>query len=118
MGNREYLFDLAPAFINVFEGAKDVDDLARIMPPMSLKTMGLLNQASAPMLIVGGTKDTQVPISDLELLARSGTKPNYSWINPVGGHLGRELKVWTDTVILNKVIIPWEVELIKNHKTN
>ncbi len=118
MGNREYLFDLAPAFINVFEGANNVDDLARIMPPMSLKTMGILDKPSAPMLIVGGTKDTQVPIADLELLARSGTKPNYSWINPVGGHLGREIKGWTDPVILNKVIIPWEVELIKNHKPN
>ncbi len=116
MGNREYLFDLAPAFINVFEGANNVDDLARIMPPMSLKTMGLLDKPSAPMLIVGGTKDTQVPISDLELLARSGSAPNYSWINPVGGHLGREIKGWTDPVILNKIIIPWEVNLIKNHQ--
>ena len=118
MGNREYLFDLAPAFINVFEGANSVADLAKIMPPMSLKTMGLLDKPAAPMFIVGGVKDTQVPISDLELLARSGKVPNYSWINPSGGHLGREIKGWTDPVILNQIIIPWEVNFFKNYKPN
>lgn len=116
MGNREYLFDLAPAFINVFEGANTVDDLAKLMPPMSLKTMGLLDKPSAPLLVVGGVKDTQVPMGDLELLVRTGTTPKYSWINPVGGHLGRELKGWTDPVILNQIIIPWEVNLINQSK--
>lgn len=120
MGNREYLFDLAPAFINVFEGASSVEDLARIMPPMSLKTMGLLDKGTAPMLVVGGVKDTQVPIADLELLMRSGDAPKTAWINPQGGHLGRQIKGWTDPVILNQIIIPWEINLIKNPplKTN
>jgi hypothetical protein len=56
------------------------------MPGMSLKAQGVLNKPSVPMLIIGGTFDTQVPISDLELVTRSGTNPNYSWINPKGGH--------------------------------
>jgi esterase FrsA len=117
LGNREYLFDLTPAFINVFEGANSVEDLKRIMPPMSLKALGLLDKPAAPMLIVGGVKDTQVPISDLELLARSGKSPNYSWINPSGGHLGREVKGWTDPVILNQIIIPWELNVFKTAKS-
>jgi hypothetical protein len=52
--------------------------------------MGLMDKTTPPMLVVGGVKDTQVPIVDLELLMRSGDVPKESWINPVGGHLGRE----------------------------
>ena len=112
MGNREYLFDLAPAFVNVFEGANSVDDLARIMPAMSLKAQNLLSKPTTPMLLVTGAKDSQVPISDIELLLRSGDVPKEAWINPKGGHLGREPKGWTDPVIFSKVIIPWELRLI------
>ncbi len=112
MGNREYLFDLAPAFINVFEGARTVDDLARLMPAMSLKAQNLLTKPTTPMLVVTGAKDTQVPISDIELRMRSGEVPKEAWINPSGGHLGREARGWTDPVIFSKVIIPWELRLI------
>jgi esterase FrsA len=116
MGNREYLFDLAPAFINVFEGAQTVDDLARLMPAMSLKAQHLLSKPTTPMLVVTGVKDTQVPISDIELLMRSGDVPKEAWINPSGGHLGREAKGWTDPVIFSKVIIPWELRLIEQSR--
>ena len=116
MGNREYLFDLAPAFINVFEGAHSIDDLARLMPAMSLKAQGLLQKPTTPMLLVTGAKDTQVPISDIELLLRSGDVPKEAWINPSGGHLGREPRGWTDPVIFSKVIIPWELRLIEQSR--
>jgi esterase/lipase len=116
MGNREYLFDLAPAFINVFEGAQTVDDLARLMPAMSLKALNLLDKPTTPMLLVTGAKDTQVPISDIELLLRSGDVPKEAWINPKGGHLGREPRGWTDPVIFSKVIIPWELRLLEQSR--
>jgi esterase FrsA len=116
MGNREYLFDLAPAFINVFEGARSIDDLARLMPAMSLKAQGLLQKPTTPMLLVTGAKDTQVPISDIELLLRSGDVPKDAWINPSGGHLGREPRGWTDPVIFSRVIIPWELRLIEQSR--
>ena len=116
LGNREYLFDLAPAFINVFEGARSVDDLARLMPAMSLQAQGLLSQPTTPMLVVTGARDTQVPISDIELLMRSGDVPKEAWINPRGGHLGREAQGWTDPVIFSKVIIPWELRLIQQSR--
>ena len=112
MGNREYLFDLAPAFINVFEGAQTVEDLARLMPGMSLKAMGLLDKPSTPMLIVTGALDSQVPMSDAELLLRSGDAPKEAWINPKGGHLGRESHGWVDPVIFSKVVVPWELRLL------
>ena len=116
MGNREYLFDLAPAFINVFEGAQSIDDLARLMPAMSLKAQNLLSKPTTPMLLVTGVKDTQVPISDIELLLRTGDVPKEAWINPSGGHLGREPRGWTDPVIFSKVIIPWELRLIEQSR--
>jgi pimeloyl-ACP methyl ester carboxylesterase len=116
MGNREYLFDLAPAFINVFEGAQSIDDLARLMPAMSLKAQGLLTKPTTPMLLVTGAKDTQVPISDIELLLRSGDVPKEAWINPSGGHLGREPRGWTDPVIFSKVIVPWQLRLIEQSR--
>ncbi len=118
MGNREYLFDLAPAFINVFEGANSIDDLARLMPAMSLKAQNLLSKPTTPMLVVTGVKDTQVPIADIELLMRSGDVPKEAWINPLGGHLGREAKGWTDPVIFSKIIIPWELRLIEQSRGN
>jgi len=112
LGNREYLFDLAPAFLNVVEGTSTIDDLARELPKMSLVKLGLLGKPMAPMLVVTGAKDTQVPIADIELLMRSGNIPKEAWINPVGGHLGREPRGWTDPVIFTKVILPWELRLL------
>jgi dipeptidyl aminopeptidase/acylaminoacyl peptidase len=116
LGNREYLFDLVPAFLSVFEGVQTIDDLARTVPAMSLKTMGLLQKPTTPMLVVGGAKDTQVPIADLELLMKSGDVPKEEWLNPKGGHLGREARGWTDPVIFSKVIIPWELRLIEQSR--
>ena len=35
-----------------------------------------------------------------------GDVPKDAWINPSGGHLGREKNGWTDPVIFQKVIAP------------
>jgi hypothetical protein len=71
--------------------------------------LNLLGKPTAPMLIIGGVLDTQVPISDLYLILNSGDVPKEAWINPQGGHLGRQVKVWPDPVIFHQVIIPWLV---------
>ena len=78
-------------------------------PKMSLKAQGLLGKLTAPILVVGGSKDTQVPIDDLELLMNSGSQPREAWINPSGGHMGRNATDWPDPVIFRKVILPWEM---------
>jgi pimeloyl-ACP methyl ester carboxylesterase len=109
LGNREYLFDYAPALISVFDGAASVEDLKVAFPRLSLSSQGLLSKPSTPMLIIGGALDTQVPIADAYLLLASGDAPKEAWINPQGGHLGRQPKVWPDPVIFNKVLIPWIV---------
>lgn len=107
LGNREYLFDQVPALMAIFDGVKTTDELAEIFPKMSLVKQGLLGKPMAPMLVIGGVLDTQVPIADLYLLLSKGDTPKDAWINPQGGHLGRQVKVWPDPVIFKQVIIPW-----------
>ncbi len=114
LGNREYLFDQVPALMAVFENVNTVDELAEFLPKMSLVRQDLLGKPMAPMLVIGGVLDTQVPISDLYLLLSKGDVPKSAWINPQGGHLGRQVKVWPDPLIFQKVIIPWLVHALEN----
>ena len=112
LGNREYLFGLIPAFLNIFDGAKSVDDLAEIFPKMSLVNQKLIGKPTTPMLIIAGALDTQVPVSDAFLLLKSGDVPKDAWINPLGGHLGRQKGVWPDPLIFRQVIVPWLVRTL------
>jgi esterase FrsA len=112
LGNREYLFDQVPALMNIFDGVKNVDELAASLAKMSLVKQGLLGKPTTPMLIIGGVLDTQVPISDIYLLLSKGDVPKDAWINPQGGHLGRQVKVWPDPLIFKEVIIPWLVRTL------
>jgi esterase FrsA len=109
LGNREYLFGLGPALMSIFDDVKTDDELANTFPKLSLVSQGLLGKPTAPMLIISGALDTQVPISDTYLLLSNGDVPKEAWINPQGGHLGRQVKVWPDPAIFRKVIIPWLV---------
>ena len=105
---REYLFDRLPAYLNVY-GKQDLDQLAAELPSMSLLTQGFIGKPTTALFVVGGVKDTQVPIADLDLLIHSGSEPREAWINPAGGHMGREAKGWTDPVIFREVVVPWLV---------
>jgi esterase FrsA len=113
IGNREYLFDQVPALLAIFDNVKTVDEMAEVLPRMSLVKQGLLGKPMAPMLILAGVLDTQVPISDIYLLLGKGDVPKTAWINPQGGHLGRQVKVWPDPVIFKQVIIPWLVRTLE-----
>jgi esterase FrsA len=112
LGNREYLFDSVPALQAVIENANTVDELVRELPKLSLEVQGLIGKPTAPMLVIAGVKDTQVPISDEYLLLSNGDVPKEAWINPSGGHLGREATRWKDPEIFQKVIIPWEMRIL------
>jgi esterase FrsA len=74
---------------------------------MSLKARGILDKPMAPMLVIGGALDTQVPVSDIDLLLNSGETPKDAWINPLGGHMGRDTKGWTNGRIFGGVTEPW-----------
>jgi len=118
IGNREYLFDQVPALMAIFDNVKTVDEMAEVLPKMSLIKQGLLGKPMAPMLILAGVLDTQVPIDDIYLLLNKGDVPKTAWINPQGGHLGRQIKVWPDPVIFKQVIIPWLVRTLEPETTN
>jgi hypothetical protein len=107
VGNREYLFDQVPALMSVYDNVNTLDELTAAAAKMSLKTQGLLGKPTTPMLVIGGTLDTQVPISEVYLLLDSGDVPKDAWVNPKGSHLGRQVKVWPDGLIFKQVIIPW-----------
>jgi esterase FrsA len=120
LGNREYLFDQVPALMAIFDDVSTLDQMAEVLPRMSLVKQGLLGKPMAPMLILAGVLDTQVPIEDIYLLLSKGDAPKTAWINPQGGHLGRQVKTWPDPVIFKQVIIPWlvrtlEAEPVKDH---
>jgi len=108
-GNREYLFDQIPAMMAIFDNVTTLDQVVDIFQQMSLVNQHLLGKPTAPMLILAGTRDTQVPISDVYKLLDSGDVPKEAWINPQGGHLGRQVGVWPDPRIFKQVIIPWLV---------
>jgi pimeloyl-ACP methyl ester carboxylesterase len=108
MNTREYLFDRVPALQHVYD-KPGLEELVAYLPTMSLVNQGLIGKPTAALFIVGGVKDTQVPIADLDLLIHSGREPREAWINPAGGHMGREAKGWTDPIIFRDVVLPWLV---------
>ena len=87
LGTREYLFDLFEARAAVY-GVKDLESFLEYGPRMSLKSANLLDRPSAPMLLLNGEKDTQVPIEDLYLMLRHGSVKE-AWVNPQGANIGR-----------------------------
>jgi pimeloyl-ACP methyl ester carboxylesterase len=113
IGNREYLFDQVPALMAIFDNVHTVDELAEALEKISLVKQGLLGKPMSPMLVLAGVKDTQVPISDIYLLLDRGDVPKTAWINPQGGHLGRQVGVWPDPRIFKEVIIPWLVHTLE-----
>jgi esterase FrsA len=107
LGNREYLFDQIPAIMGIFDNVTTLDQVVDEFSKMSLVNQHLLGKPTTPMLILAGTRDTQVPISDIYKLLDSGDVPKDAWINPQGGHLGRQVGVWPDPRIFKQVILPW-----------
>jgi pimeloyl-ACP methyl ester carboxylesterase len=107
LGNREYLFDQVPAIMAVFDNVTTLDQVVDEFARMSLVNQHLLGKPTTSMLVVAGARDTQVPISDIYKLLDSGDVPKEAWINPQGGHLGRQPGVWPDSRIFKEVILPW-----------
>jgi pimeloyl-ACP methyl ester carboxylesterase len=110
LSTREYLFGLFEARAAVY-GVKKLDDFLAYGPKMSLADAKWLSKPSAPMFLINGARDTQVPISDLYVLLRSGT-PKEAWVNPEGGHMGRT-KTLSDQQIFETVTLPWVVRQLK-----
>ena len=110
LGTREYLFELFEARAAIY-GVSTLEDFLAYGPRMSLVTSGMINQQSAPMLLIGGLNDTQVPADDLLRLMRSGS-PKEVWFNPAGGHRGRSSQL-SDQRIFETVTLPWVVRVLR-----
>jgi esterase FrsA len=113
MNTREYLFDHVPALQYVYD-KPGLEELVAYLPTMSLVNQGLIGKPTTALFVIGGVKDTQVPIADLDLLIHSGSEPREAWINPAGGHMGREARGWTDPIIFRDVVLPWLVRKADN----
>ena len=111
LSTREYLFDLFEARAAIYPRVDTREQFFEFAPRLSLMARGLLDKPSAPMLLVNGEKDTQVPIEDLYLLMKTGT-PKEAWVNPAGGHMGRSAD-FTSPMIARQVVIPWIVRALK-----
>lgn len=69
-------------------GVKTIEEFLIAVAPLSLKTMGLLDRTSAPLLGVNGKLDDQAPIADVYLLLEHGN-PKSARVYPEGHHMGR-----------------------------
>lgn len=106
----EYLYDYLEAKCAML-GARGLDDLLARARPFSLLEQGWLDRPSAPMLLVNGARDTQIPIADLYLLLEHGDAKQ-AWVNPTGGHMGRSPR-WPGPAVAKKILMPWMVQRLK-----
>ncbi|HYA30999.1 MAG TPA: alpha/beta fold hydrolase [Acidobacteriota bacterium] len=92
-----YLFDLIEARANLF-GKKTFDELCAVMPTLSLLDQGWLDKPCAPLLIVNGKEDKQVPLDDFYLLLEHGNPKTIRLF--AGGHMGAIPNIF-------KTVIAW-----------
>jgi len=85
-------------------GVKTLDEFLKVAPALSLKTQGLLDQPSAPILGVNGKLDDQAPVEDIYLLMEHGN-PKEARIYPQGGHMGRGGGVKDEEIA--EMIVSW-----------
>ena len=106
----EYLYDYLQAKCAML-GARDLEDMLARAQRFSLLDAGLLDRPSAPMLVVNGARDSQIPIADLYLLLEHGDAKD-TWVNPQGGHMGRSPH-WPSSAIAEKVLMPWMLRRLR-----
>ena len=111
---KEYLFDRGPALASMYDNVSTPDELLATAPRNSLLEQGWLEQPTVKhMLVIGGVHDTQVPIADIDRLLRTGSAKS-AWINPNGGHMGRDQHGWADPAIFKEITMPWLLHAMQN----
>ena len=113
LGTREYLLDLFAARANVF-GVGTLDEFLEYGPRMSLLKDDMIDRPCAPMLVMNGAKDSQVPIADQLLLLQRGDAKE-AWINPKGMHMGFGAGYGPERVIKD-IITPWLLKRLSQHE--
>jgi len=100
----EYLYDYLEARRGMV-GAADAEDLYGKIAGFSLVEQGLVDQPSAPMLVVNGWLDSQTTCEDVFVLLQHGDAKD-AWVNPKGRHMGRSPE-WPGARIQDEVLMPW-----------
>ena len=113
LGTREYLIDLFGARANVF-GVKTLEEFLEYGPRMSLLIDNRIDLPTAPMLVMNGALDSQVPIADQLLLLQRGDAKE-AWINPKGAHMGFGAG-WGPDRTINDIIAPWLLKKLAQHE--
>ena len=105
-GGATYLFGAASLFDarGRAVGATSVEEFLAAVAPLSLKTMGLLDKPSAPLLGVNGKLDDQAPIADVYLLMEHGS-PKSARVYPEGHHMGRTPGIPYEDILA--MIVEW-----------
>lgn len=112
LGTREYLMGLFDARAAVF-GVKTLDEFLEYGPRMSLLIDDQIDRPCAPMLVMNGAKDSQVPIADQLLLLTRGDAKD-AWINPNGVHMGFGAG-WGPERTIKEVVAPWLLKKLALH---
>jgi len=112
LGTREYMLDLFGARANVF-GVKTLDEFLEYGPRMSLLIDNQIDRPCAPMLVMNGALDSQVPIADQLLLLQHGDAKE-AWINPKGVHMGFGAGYGPERTI-KEIILPWLLKKLAQH---
>jgi pimeloyl-ACP methyl ester carboxylesterase len=112
LGTREYLLDLFGARSNVF-GVETLDEFLEYGPRMSLLVDDQIDRPSAPLLVMNGALDSQVPIADQLLLLQHGDAKE-AWINPRGMHMGFGGGYGPERTI-HEIIVPWLLKRLALH---
>jgi esterase FrsA len=85
-------------------GVSTIEEFLTAVAPLSLKTMGLLDKKSAPLLGVNGKLDDQAPVADIYLLLEHGN-PKSARVYPEGHHMGRTPGQHPDEIA--NMIVAW-----------
>ncbi len=94
-------------------GTKTMEEFLEVAPRLSLKTMGLLDRRSAPILGVNGKLDDQAPVEDIYLLMEHGN-PKSARVYPEGHHMGRTPGIPYDDIL--SMIVDWlREQLVRSH---
>ena len=114
LGNREYLFDQVPALMAIFDNVTTIDEMAEELAEDIAGETRSARQAdgadahSCRSQRHAGPDRRYLPAHDIQATCRKT-----AWINPQGGHLGRQVGVWPDPRIFKEVIIPWLVHTLE-----
>jgi dienelactone hydrolase len=91
-------------------GTSTLEQFLTIAPTFSLKTMGLIDKPSAPILCINGKLDDQAPVQDIYLLLEHGS-PKSARIYPDGHHMGRSPGQPADHI--TATIVDWLIRQLR-----